>query len=426
MEFRFLSPDQSTRLRNLPDDLLGGSLDLEQLERFLADSRNQLCVCFVEGIAIGYAAGVHLTHLDRPDELFLAGIEVTSAWRDAGVAEELLLRMRIKASELDCVSVSAVADRKDAASIVLFSSVPDVRAYDLVEFSFPLTDLAEPPLPTAPNRPPEIHPLPHPAPVKALNFLLQLHRGEKSGQPPGEKLAQQIAAEFLPEDEMEVTLSNWRDLGWSWTFTIGERTYEGVVAILADPSQALLQIGPLERMTFFGIQSKLSPEDMAPIQERTEAAIEKLPELARFQFSTEGFPDAEVAPSQKALERAMKKWEESQETGLQRPVDAELTLLQRFFLAPLRSKRKGEAEPIRKIDLRYLGIMLGITAIGKIYLDYHFPWFEQLWIAPAVALVIGALFAGARKRPAWIGVSFLVTGTIYVALLFFRALIRPF
>ncbi|MCC9604539.1 GNAT family N-acetyltransferase [Blastopirellula sp. JC732] len=425
MDFRFLAPDEASRLRNVPSDLFDGALNTRLLEQFLADPRNHLCVVFVEGIAIGYASGVHLTRVNQADEFFIYEVEVTSAWRDAGVAQELLKQLLAKAVELNCETASAVARQADPKTIDRYRAVGGFSSYDVLKFSFPLVELVQPLQPTEiERRKSTLQPVPHPSPVKALNVLLTLHMSDKSGDPPGEKLTQQIAAEFLPEDEMEVTLQKWREVGWSWTFSIDERKYEGVLAILAEPRQALLQMGPLDRITFFGMQPKLSLEDMEPLRERTLQVLEKLPEVASVQFSADGFPDALIAPDPKSIARAMKKWDDSRETGMRRPVEGELNLLYRFLLSPLRTRRGRDAEPIRRVDVVCLNALIVFTIIGRIYLFTFFPWPEQLWLVPLYTVIIGGALTGFRKRIAWIAVSVLTTATFYFSLALLRGMIH--
>lgn len=425
MDFRFLSAVDTPRLQTIPSDLFQGTLNASLLEKFLADPRNYFCAAFLDGVMVGYAAGVHLTRTNQGDEFYLREISVTSAWRDAGVSTSLLDHMLAKARELNCQAVWALAAENDADTNALYQQLGHVGAQNVMRYWFPSEGTAAttaPVIETSRKTAAAIRP--HPSPVKSLNFLLQLQVAEKSGEPPGNKLAQQIASDFLPEDEMEVTLEIWRGVGWSWKFAIGQRHYEGILTVLADPRQALLQLGPLERFTFFGMQSKMSQEDLQPVREQTKLCLEKLPEVSDYQFSVDGFPDVQLAPDPTSLNRAIKKWEDEQATGVQRPVDKELNLFYRFLLSPIRSRRSLKTEPTRRIDVICVNILIGVAAFCRIYLSAYFPTDIHLLLAPACALLFGGGMAAYRRRLGWFVVSILTFSTLYFGMLLLHGLLR--
>lgn len=424
MDFRFLSTADASRLQTIPSDLFSGTLNAALLENFLADPCNYFCAAFLDGVMVGFAAGVHLARPNQGDEFYIREVSVTASWRDSDVALRLLDHLRTKARELNCRSVWSLAVDGEEATKAIYHQVGDVGTQAVVRYWFPPERTSPTGTTIGVRSESPAAARPHPSPVKSLNFLLRLEVAEKTGQPPGNKLAQQIATDFLPEDEMEVTLENWRDVGWSWKFSVGQRKYEGILAVLADPRQALLQLGPIEQFTFFGLQSKMSLEDLLPLREQTASCLEKLPEVVDFQFSENGFPDVQIAPDPKSLARAIKKWEDDQATGLWRPVDQELLLFDRFLLSPLRTRRSLKTQPTRLIDVRCTNGLLVLAAFSRIYLASHFSPAGHLLLASLLALLSGLALAAYRKRLAWIAVSFLTFGVVYLGILLLQLLVR--
>ncbi|UUO08878.1 GNAT family N-acetyltransferase [Blastopirellula sp. J2-11] len=415
MDFCFLSAEDAPRLRNVPSDLFANSMTITSLEQFLADPRHYICVVFVEGIAIGFASGVHLAYPDKPAEFFISEVAVTAAWRDADVATALLERLLVKARELNCNSAWSLTTGDNQSANTLFRKQKGVAAHDLVQYSIPLDDLVDPLSADNGIFPRHAYPpLPHPSPVKSLNFLLDLHIAEKSGHPPGMKLAEQIATEFLPEDEMEAQLENWRNLGWRWKFSLGERSCEGVFSVLINPMQALLQIETLDSSNYFGAHPRLSIEELTPLREKTERCLEKLSEVAKFEFSADGFPEASFLPDRKAMARSLKKRDDAQQTGWRRPIDKELNFVYYALLTPIRPNPGSDDEPIRRIDVLCMHGLIFYVFVFMACTDQFFAWQDRLWLVPLCALFFGVAVATLRKRTAWITITLSTFGWIYV------------
>ena len=112
-------------------------VDPRLADAFLRDPRHHLVAAIADGRIVGFVSALDYWHPDKPRELWINEVGVTSAWRRRGVGTQLMQATLDHARALDCVEAWVLTDHQNPAALALYSKVGGVRSgTDLVMFTF--------------------------------------------------------------------------------------------------------------------------------------------------------------------------------------------------------------------------------------------------------------------------------------------------
>lgn len=96
-------------------------VDPALLQAFLGDPRLHLVLAIDEGLVVGMASAVDYIHPDKPRELWINEVGVSEAWRQRGVASQLLEALFEHARALGCWQAWVLTNRSNAAAMRLYA-----------------------------------------------------------------------------------------------------------------------------------------------------------------------------------------------------------------------------------------------------------------------------------------------------------------
>ena len=106
-------------------------------DAFLRDPRHHLVAAIADDRIVGFVSALDCWHPDKPRELWINEVGVTSACRRRGVGTELMRATLDHARALGCFEAWVLTDRKNTAALALYRRVGGVQSgTDLVMFTF--------------------------------------------------------------------------------------------------------------------------------------------------------------------------------------------------------------------------------------------------------------------------------------------------
>ena len=140
VDIRLLGPADASVLDRCAGDIFDNPISPELRTEFLADSRHHLVVAIENGVVIGMASGVHYVHPDKPAQLFINEVGVSSSHRRRGVGRALVERLVRRAEELRCTEAWVLTDRKNESACRLYESAgAETPPDDCVMYTIRLT-----------------------------------------------------------------------------------------------------------------------------------------------------------------------------------------------------------------------------------------------------------------------------------------------
>src|SRR5680860_101394 len=98
-----LGPDDAPVLERVAPEVFDNLVDARWSAEFLADSRHHLAVALDADTVVGIASAVHYLHPDKPPELWINEVSVTTTHRAAGVGRRLLHAIFKRGRKLGCL-----------------------------------------------------------------------------------------------------------------------------------------------------------------------------------------------------------------------------------------------------------------------------------------------------------------------------------
>ena len=139
IDVRMLDRAESSVLDRVAPGVFDGAVDPRWTAEFLADSRHHLAVALDQGVVVGMASAVHYVHPDKPRELWINEVGVTSSHQGQGIGKRLLRALLEHASTLGCTEAWVLTDADNIAAQRLYRAAGGTAEPDqAVMFTFPL------------------------------------------------------------------------------------------------------------------------------------------------------------------------------------------------------------------------------------------------------------------------------------------------
>ena len=122
IEIRLLGPSDAAVLDRRAPEVFDKPISPELTSEFLNDPRHHLVVGIDEGVVVGMASGVHYVHPDKPAQLFINEVGVSSSYRARGIGRALVERLVRLAEELGCTEAWVLTDRDNEAACRMYEA----------------------------------------------------------------------------------------------------------------------------------------------------------------------------------------------------------------------------------------------------------------------------------------------------------------
>jgi ribosomal protein S18 acetylase RimI-like enzyme len=140
-DIRILTAGDATVLDRVAHDVFDGPVDPRWTTEFLRDPRHHLAVAVEQGVVVAMASAVHYVHPDKPPELWINEVGVSTDHHRKGLARRLLHALFVHGRELGCVQAWVLADQSNIAALQLYASVGGRSAAEpCIMFEVPLGD----------------------------------------------------------------------------------------------------------------------------------------------------------------------------------------------------------------------------------------------------------------------------------------------
>lgn len=139
MQSKILTPADLPLLETPAADLFDAPPQLVWSTEFLSDPRHHLAVAIDENMLVGFVSAVHYLHPDKPPELWINEVGVSTAYQQKGLASQLMQLMFAHGLKLGCQTAWVLTDEDNLAANHLYHKVggsPEA----CVLYSFNLTD----------------------------------------------------------------------------------------------------------------------------------------------------------------------------------------------------------------------------------------------------------------------------------------------
>jgi len=141
IEIRMLGPDDAPVLERVAPEVFDNLVDARWSAEFLADSRHHLAVALDADTVVGIASAVHYLHPDKPPELWINEVSVTTTHRAAGVGRRLLHAIFKRGRKLGCREAWVATEQTNIAARRLYVTAGGYQSpAAVVMYAFRLDD----------------------------------------------------------------------------------------------------------------------------------------------------------------------------------------------------------------------------------------------------------------------------------------------
>jgi len=138
IQIKLLATRDQPMLRHCAAGVFDHAIDEKLSAEFLDDLRHHVAVAIDGDTLVGMASAVHYVHPDKPPELWINEVGVAEAYRNQGIAKELLRALFDLARRLDCREAWVLTDRDNVPAMKLYTSTGG-KPTDQVMFTFKLS-----------------------------------------------------------------------------------------------------------------------------------------------------------------------------------------------------------------------------------------------------------------------------------------------
>ena len=134
---RVLEDGDQGLLERVEAGVFDREVDPSLADAFLRDPRHHLVAAIADDRIVGFVSALDYWHPDKPRELWINEVGVTSAWRRRGVGKQLMQATLDHARALGCFEAWVLTDRENPAALALYRKVGGVQSgTDIVMFTF--------------------------------------------------------------------------------------------------------------------------------------------------------------------------------------------------------------------------------------------------------------------------------------------------
>jgi aminoglycoside 6'-N-acetyltransferase I len=142
----FVTHANARLLDRVDDDVFDHAIQPALLDAFLANPANHLVVAIVDGEVIGMASGIAYVHPDKPLQLFVNEVGVSSRFHRRGIGTRLVNALLERGKKLGCQEAWVATEIDNDAARALYGSLGFREDDDpAVVYVRSLTDSGKPP-----------------------------------------------------------------------------------------------------------------------------------------------------------------------------------------------------------------------------------------------------------------------------------------
>lgn len=136
---RLLGPEDGAVLHRIADGVFDQPVAARLARDVLVDPRHHLAVAVDDDHVVGFAAGVHYAHCDKPPQLFINEVGVAPTHRRQGIGRRLVQALLQHGRRLGCSEAWVLAEEGNAPARHLYESSGGAESGGrVVMYEFPL------------------------------------------------------------------------------------------------------------------------------------------------------------------------------------------------------------------------------------------------------------------------------------------------
>lgn len=130
IDIQFITAENAAVLDRVDEDVFDNAIDAGSLAGFLANPANLLAVATVDGEVVGMTSAIAYLHPDKPLQLFINEVGVSSRFQRQGIARRLLQAMLERGRVLGCAEAWVATEENNTAARALYSALGGVEDED--------------------------------------------------------------------------------------------------------------------------------------------------------------------------------------------------------------------------------------------------------------------------------------------------------
>ena len=130
IDIQFITAENAAVLDRVDEDVFDNAIDAGSLGGFLANPANLLAVATVDGEVVGMTSAIAYLHPDKPLQLFINEVGVSSRFQRQGIARRLLQAMLERGRVLGCAEAWVATEENNTAARALYSALGGVEDED--------------------------------------------------------------------------------------------------------------------------------------------------------------------------------------------------------------------------------------------------------------------------------------------------------
>ena len=121
LHYHLLTPADAHLFSRIAPEVFDEPPQSALIAEFLADARHHMVVAMEEGTLVGFVSAVHYIHPDKPAELWINEIGVSSEHRQQGIAIQLMNRMLDHGRTLGCREAWVLTEKDNIPARKLYA-----------------------------------------------------------------------------------------------------------------------------------------------------------------------------------------------------------------------------------------------------------------------------------------------------------------
>ena len=123
IEIKVLGPNDEAVLQYIAPEVFDKPIESHLVAEFLHDDRHHLAVVLDGNLIVGFASGVTYVHPDKPLELWINEVGVSSSYRKQGIGKRVIQALLEVGRAAGCREAWVLTDRSNAAANHLYKSI---------------------------------------------------------------------------------------------------------------------------------------------------------------------------------------------------------------------------------------------------------------------------------------------------------------
>jgi len=138
---KVLSKEDIHLLLNVGKDVFDNPVDEKLASEFLTDPRYHIVAAIDGDVMIGFASAVHYIHPEKPPELWINEVGVTSSYQNQGVGKAIMKEILRLGRELGCKTAWVLTEKENLPANRLYKSAGGM-ASEAVMYEFEIDTIS--------------------------------------------------------------------------------------------------------------------------------------------------------------------------------------------------------------------------------------------------------------------------------------------